>query len=82
MVIADGQGILVTDEPMEFARHVVDMLRDSTRRAEMARRARAAAEANYRWADQLARLDQVIAAVSQPLPTSAPADRQLIQKIC
>jgi glycosyltransferase involved in cell wall biosynthesis len=81
-VIADGEGILVTDEPLEFARHVVDMLRDSTRRVEMARRARAAAEANYRWEDQLARLDQVIAAVSQPLPTSAPADRQLIKKIC
>jgi glycosyltransferase involved in cell wall biosynthesis len=75
-VIRDGEGILVTDEPMEFARHVVDMLRDSTRRAEMARRARAAAEANYRWEDQLARLDQVIgAAVSRPLPTSAPVDR-------
>jgi glycosyltransferase involved in cell wall biosynthesis len=61
---------------MEFARHVVDLLWDSTRRAEMARRARAAAEANYRWEDQLARLDQVIAAaVSRPLPALAPADR-------
>ncbi len=64
-VVADGEGIRATDEPIEFARHVVDLLRDDNRRAEMARRARAAAEANYRWEAQLARLDQVIAAVSQ-----------------
>jgi glycosyltransferase involved in cell wall biosynthesis len=64
-VIADGEGLLATDEPIEFARHIVDLLQDGTRRAEMSRRARAAAEANYRWEVQLARLDQVIAAVSR-----------------
>ena len=61
--VADGQGILATDEPREFARHVIDLLGDSDGRAEMARRARAAAVANYRWEVQLACLDQVIAAV-------------------
>ena len=66
-VVADGEGMLAADEPMEFARHVADLLRDGARRAEMSRRARAAAEANYRWDVQLARLDEVIAAaVSQP----------------
>ncbi|HJZ14012.1 MAG TPA: TIGR03087 family PEP-CTERM/XrtA system glycosyltransferase [Stellaceae bacterium] len=60
--VADGQGILATDEPREFARHVIDLLGDSDARAEMARRARAAAVANYRWEVQLACLDQVIAA--------------------
>ncbi|HJY48904.1 MAG TPA: TIGR03087 family PEP-CTERM/XrtA system glycosyltransferase [Stellaceae bacterium] len=60
--VADGQGILATDEPREFARHVIDLLGDSNGRAEMARRARAAAVANYRWEVQLACLDQVIAA--------------------
>jgi len=60
--VADGQGILATDEPREFARHVIDLLGDSDGRAEMARRARAAAVANYRWEVQLAYLDQVIAA--------------------
>ncbi len=68
-VVADGQGILATDEPIEFARYVIDLLRDGARRAEMARRARAVVEANYRWEVQLARLDEVIAAaVSRPLP--------------
>jgi sugar transferase (PEP-CTERM/EpsH1 system associated) len=61
--VADGQGILATDEPREFARRVIDLLGDSDGRAEMARRARAAAVANYRWEVQLACLDQVIAAV-------------------
>ena len=64
-VVADDEGMLATDEPMEFARHVAGLLQDGTRRAEMSRKARAAAEANYRWEVQLARLDQVIAAISR-----------------
>jgi glycosyltransferase involved in cell wall biosynthesis len=64
-VVADGEGMLATDEPMEFARHIVDLLRDANRRGEMACRARAAAEANYRWEAQMACLDQVIAAVTR-----------------
>jgi hypothetical protein len=63
-VIAEGQGILAADEPREFAGHVLDLLRDGARRAEMACKAREAAEANYAWEVQMARLDQVIAAVS------------------
>ena len=66
--IAQGEGILGTDNPRKFAEHVVRLLRHGDWRADMARRARAAAEANYRWEAQMARLDQVIAAVSQPLP--------------
>jgi sugar transferase (PEP-CTERM/EpsH1 system associated) len=66
--IAQGEGILGTDNPREFAEHVVRLLRHGDWRADMARRARTAAEANYRWEAQMARLDQVIAAVSQPLP--------------
>ena len=58
--VADGEGILTTDEPMQFARHIVDLLQDSKRRAEMSRRARAAAEAYYRWEVQLMPLDQAI----------------------
>jgi sugar transferase (PEP-CTERM/EpsH1 system associated) len=76
-VIPDGEGILATDNPEQFAQHVVRLLRDGDGRAEMARRARAAAEANYRWKTQMGRLDQVIAAaVSQSLPRmeSASAD--------
>jgi sugar transferase (PEP-CTERM/EpsH1 system associated) len=60
MVVADGDGIVVADDAQDFARHVIDLLEDGPRREEMARRARSAAEANYRWESQLARLDEVI----------------------
>ena len=60
--IPEGEGIFAADRPDEFARHVIGLLRDADQRREMARRARAAAEAHYQWATQMARLDQVIAA--------------------
>jgi sugar transferase (PEP-CTERM/EpsH1 system associated) len=78
-VIPDGQGILATDSPGEFAGHVIRLLRDSQWRAELARKARAAAEANYRWETQLARLDQVVAAaVSQASPSIASASTERV----
>jgi sugar transferase (PEP-CTERM/EpsH1 system associated) len=64
--LADGEGILVADDPREFAGRVVDLLLDGTRRADLARRARTAAETNYRWEKQLSHLDQIIAAVWRP----------------
>jgi polysaccharide biosynthesis protein PslH len=63
-VVPDGEGILAADDAREFAGHVVRLLRDGEFRAAMARKARAAAEAHYRWDEQLACLDRVIAAVS------------------
>ena len=63
-VVPGGLGILATDDPEEFAVHVVRLLRDGAFRATMAGKARAAAELNYRWDVQLACLDRVIAALS------------------
>jgi glycosyltransferase involved in cell wall biosynthesis len=74
-VIPEGEGILVADRPNEFAGHVVRLLRDADRRAEMARRARAAAEANYRWEGQMGRLDEAIASIlsqTPPVETARP----------
>jgi sugar transferase (PEP-CTERM/EpsH1 system associated) len=72
--IANGEGIFATDDPRQFAEYVIRLLRHPKWRAEMGRRARAVAEANYRWETQMVRLDQVIAAaVSQPRPPLAPA---------
>ena len=71
-LIPEGEGILATDNPREFAQHVVRLLRDASWRAEMGRKARAAAEANYQWETQMSYLDQVItAAVSQSAPNIA-----------
>ena len=63
-VVQDAEGILAADDPEVFAQHVVRLLRDGAFRAAMASKARATAEANYRWEAQLTRLDQVIASVS------------------
>jgi polysaccharide biosynthesis protein PslH len=69
--IPSGLGILATDDPEEFAVHVVRLLRDGAFRAIMASKARAAAELNYRWDVQLACLDRVIAALSPRTAFSA-----------
>jgi len=61
-VLPEGEGILTADDPKEFAEHVVRLLRDRDFRSAMARKARAAVEANYRWEAQLAPLDRLIAA--------------------
>jgi sugar transferase (PEP-CTERM/EpsH1 system associated) len=63
-VVPHGEGILAADNPRDFAAHVIGLLRDGNWREEMERKARAVAEANYRWEAQMARLDQVIATVS------------------
>src|SRR6202048_2384478 len=63
-VVAAGAGILTADEPREFAGHVLHLLREEKFRLDMARKARAAAEANYRWDVTMTLLDQVLAGLS------------------
>jgi polysaccharide biosynthesis protein PslH len=62
--VPDGEGIIAANNREEFAEHIVRLLRDRAFRAEMAEKARAAAELNYRWETQLAKLDCVVAALS------------------
>jgi glycosyltransferase involved in cell wall biosynthesis len=73
--VANGEGILAADDAKEFADHVVRLLLDGEFRAAMARKARAAAEMDYRWDRQLASLDRVIAAVSPGSGLSAARER-------
>ena len=72
--VPDGEGIFVADDRDEFAEHVVRLLRDGAFRAQMAGKARAAAELNYRWETQLACLDGVIAALSPQPASPAPLE--------
>jgi sugar transferase (PEP-CTERM/EpsH1 system associated) len=60
-----GTDLLVADEPTDFAAAVVRLLRDSGLRTRMGEAARACVEAHYRWEDQLATLDHVLARVTQ-----------------
>lgn len=70
----NGRDLLVADEPAAFADAVVRLLRDSALREQIGQAARAAVEANYRWDQALAQLDEVIAAVvgnrlDKPVPS-------------
>jgi sugar transferase (PEP-CTERM/EpsH1 system associated) len=59
-VIGEGDGILVADDPTEFAEHAIRLLQDDQYRELMGRKARAVVEEKYRWDDQFRRLDQII----------------------
>jgi sugar transferase (PEP-CTERM/EpsH1 system associated) len=63
-VVPAGEGIVATDDAREFAERVVALLSDATYRAEMGKKARAAAEANYSWDVQMQALDRVVALVT------------------
>ena len=63
-IVPRGEGILAADDPGELAGHVLRLLHDAGYRAEMAQKARAAVEANYRWETQLAALDRVVEALA------------------
>lgn len=73
-VVPRGKGLLVSDDPYEFAELTVRLLRDDAYRAEMARKAREAVEAHYRWEVQMRALDRVVAAVAAAPPRRAPAN--------
>ncbi len=58
--IGEGEGILVADDPAEFAQHAIRLLQDDQYRELMGRKARVVVEEKYRWGDQLQQLDLII----------------------
>jgi sugar transferase (PEP-CTERM/EpsH1 system associated) len=76
-VLPEGAGLLVADSAAEFAERVTRLLQTPALRTEMAEKARAAADAKYRWEEQMAAFDRVIDAVTarpaSPPPTNCAA---------
>ena len=70
-VIPQGEGIVASNDPAEFARQIVKLITDTPYREQMALRARQSAEAHYTWQAQMDLLDGVIAQVVE-----APAKRR------
>jgi sugar transferase (PEP-CTERM/EpsH1 system associated) len=68
-VIGEGEGILVADDPVEFAEHAINLLQDDQYRELMGRKARAVVEEKYTWDDQLQRLDLIIQRITGARPT-------------
>ena len=75
-VVPQGDGILVAMTPRNLPNGSSACCGPALR-AEMAVKARAAVEANYRWDEPMAALDRVIAAVTAPPPQPASAFRSL-----
>ena len=59
-VIPQGEGIVASNDPAEFARQIVKLITDTPYREQMALRARQSAEAHYTWQAQMDLLDGVI----------------------
>ena len=58
---AQDEGILAADDPPAFADHVIALLRDPARRAQLARLGRAAVERDFAWPAKLRTIDRVVA---------------------
>jgi glycosyltransferase involved in cell wall biosynthesis len=58
-----GENIILADDPADFTRQVVQLMRDPQRRAELGRAARRLVEENYGWPSVAARFDQIMQAV-------------------
>jgi sugar transferase (PEP-CTERM/EpsH1 system associated) len=58
--VRHGENIVLADDPAEFARQVVLLLRDPQRRGQLGRAARQLVEENYGWPSVAAHFDQIM----------------------
>jgi len=61
--VRHDENIVLADEPADFARQVVQLLRDPQRRAQLGRTARQLVEENYGWPSVAAHFERVMYAV-------------------
>jgi sugar transferase (PEP-CTERM/EpsH1 system associated) len=61
--VRHGENILLVDEPADFARQVVQLLRDPEGRARLGRNARRLVEENYGWPAVAAHFERIVEAV-------------------
>jgi glycosyltransferase involved in cell wall biosynthesis len=61
--VQHGENIILAEDPADFARQVVALLRDPQRRAQMGQAARQLVEQNYGWPAVAACFDGIIQAV-------------------
>ena len=61
--VRHGENIILADDPADFARQVVHLLRDPQRRAQLGHAARQFVEENYGWPAVAAHFDQILARV-------------------
>jgi polysaccharide biosynthesis protein PslH len=77
--VADGEHVLIADQPHPFARAVVDLMRDSTRRAALESAARTLVVERYDWSAVAGELEHALMRVARSGPVGAgeaAADRR------
>ena len=55
-----GEGLLVADNPSDFAHHVIEVLRNDSVRQLLSERARRRMEQEYNWDDRICELEKVL----------------------
>jgi len=71
--VRHGEHIVLADNPADFARHVVDLLRDPQRRARLGLAARRLVEQHYSWSSVAASFDQIVAETWRRRSPGAPS---------
>jgi glycosyltransferase involved in cell wall biosynthesis len=61
--VQHGENIILADDPADFARQVVQLLRDPQRRAQLGQAARQLVDQHYGWPSVAAHFDQIIQGV-------------------
>jgi glycosyltransferase involved in cell wall biosynthesis len=61
--VSHGENIILADDPADFARQAVQLLRDPHRRAQLGRAARRLVEENYGWPAVAVHFEQIMQAV-------------------
>jgi polysaccharide biosynthesis protein PslH len=61
--VRHGENIILADDPADFARQVVQLLRDPQRRAQLGGAARRLVEESYGWPSVASHFDQIVQAV-------------------
>ncbi|MGA3039235.1 MAG: glycosyltransferase [Bryobacteraceae bacterium] len=64
--VLHGENIVLADDPADFARQVVQLLRDPQRRTQLGRAARQLVEENYGWPAVAAHFDEIMQTVAAP----------------
>jgi glycosyltransferase involved in cell wall biosynthesis len=78
--VTSGKDIVLADEPEEFARNVIELCRNATRRQEMGTQARRLVEERYSWrivANQFQRILEEVVENRENRKSLAPAQPAL-----
>ena len=60
LTLETGKDIIVEDDPVKFANHVINLLQDDKKRAEIAKNAQAGLMKSYNWDNNLEKMEKIL----------------------